>query len=90
MMLASPASDTGSNHVCALGGAGRKKGLRSLEESRGGARRKQAAGLGMGTGSWQRGHLSTGDSGHTSGLGFIGKSKDRPQPSMGGWDWKIK
>lgn len=40
----------------------------------------QAAGRGKGTGSWQGGKLSPGDSGHLNGLGFMSKSKDRPQP----------
>ena len=44
MALASPTSDIGSCSACA-GGEG-QKGLRSLEESRGGTRRMQAARLG--------------------------------------------
>lgn len=46
MVLAGPASDIGSQSVCA-GGEG-KKGLRSLEGSGGGMRRMQAAELGHG------------------------------------------
>lgn len=88
MVLAGPASDKGSQSVCA-GGEG-KKGLRSLEGRGGGMRRMQQPNLAMETGSWQGGNVSTGDLGHTGGLGFIGKGKDRPQRAWGGWDWKIK
>lgn len=88
MALASPTSDIGSCSACA-GGEG-QKGLRSLEESRVGRGECRQPDLATQTGSWQRGNVSAGDLGHTSGLGFIGKSKNRPQPSWSGWDWKIK
>lgn len=90
-VLTTLASDVGNNSVCA-GGRGKKERAEKIPGGRArvGQGECRQLDLAMEIGSWQGENVSTGNSGDTSRLEFIGKGKDIPQPSWGGWHWKIK